>query len=113
MTMRTAYLGRPTRPIHRAALAARVARVVDYLFGILYALFVVRLALEFFRARRDAGFVEFIRSVTDPFYAPFRAIVGNDSVDGQPIVWSIVVAILGYVLLHAAIRGLLRLVARS
>jgi uncharacterized protein YggT (Ycf19 family) len=100
-------------PMTRVAVVARIARVVDYLFGILYAVLLIRLALEFFNARSSAGFVELIRAITDPFYAPFKAIVATNTIAGAHLVWPLVVAILGYMALHAAIRGLLRLVARG
>jgi len=73
----------------------------------------VRLALEFFGARGGAGFVKIIRDVTDVFYAPFRGILPTDATLGAHIVWPLVVAVLAYMLLHAGIRGLLRLVARG
>ncbi len=100
-------------PVTRIDTVARIARVIDYLFGILYVLLLVRLALEFFNARKGAGFVELIRVLTDPFYAPFKNIVATNTVDGAHVVWPLVVAIIGYMLLHAAVRGLLRLIARG
>ena len=98
---------------HRGVQIARVARVLDYLFGVLYTLLLVRLALEFFKARKNTGFFQLIQSVTDPFYAPFKAIVATNAIDGAPVVWPLVVAVLGYMLLHAGLRGLLRLLARG
>jgi uncharacterized protein YggT (Ycf19 family) len=98
---------------NRALVVARITRIVDYLFGILYALLLVRLVLEFLSARRDTGFFEMVRSVTDPFYAPFKYIVASSSVEGAPVVWPLVIAVLGYMLLHAGVHGLLRLVARG
>jgi uncharacterized protein YggT (Ycf19 family) len=98
---------------HRAAIVARIARFVDYGFSVLYVLFAVRLVLEFLLARRTSGFYELIAGVTDPFYAPFKYIVATHTIDGAPIVWPLVVAILGYMLLHALIRGILRLVVRG
>jgi hypothetical protein len=100
------------RSVARVAFVARVARVVDYLFGVLYTLLVVRLALEFFGARRT-GFVDLIHDVTDVFYAPFKGILPTDNTLGAHIVWPLVVALFAYMLLHAGIRGLLRLVARG
>ena len=97
----------------RLVLVARITRIVDYAFAVLYVLFVVRLALEFLRARRSTGFYELIAGVTDPFYAPFKYIVATHTVDGAPIVWPLVVAIVGYLLLHAFVRGILRLIARG
>jgi uncharacterized protein YggT (Ycf19 family) len=97
----------------RIVVVARISRVVDYLFGVLYALLWVRLLLEFINARRSSGFSTTIRGVTAPFFAPFNFIVANTSIDGAPVVWSLVIAVIGYALLHLGIRGLLRLVARG
>ena len=99
--------------VPRVAVVARIARIADYLFGVLYVVLLVRLALEFFNARKGTGFVELIRAMTDPFYAPFKGIVATNTVDGAHVVWPLAVAIVGYMLLHAALRGLLRLVARG
>jgi uncharacterized protein YggT (Ycf19 family) len=96
----------------RAALLGRVGQVVDYLFGVLYVLLLVRFALEFFGARSGAGFSQIIRDLTDVFYAPFRGIFATTIIDTGHFVWPLVVAILGYMLLHAGIRGLLHLLAR-
>jgi hypothetical protein len=99
-------------PAGRLLFLARVARVVDYLFGLLYALLLVRLVLEFFGARRGAGFVRFIDDLTNVFYGPFKGIFPSTAVDAGRLVWPLVAALVGYMLLHAAIRGLLRLCAR-
>ena len=96
----------------RSVLINRIGRIVDYLFGILYTLLLVRLALEFFGARSGTGFVQIIRGLTDFFYAPFRGIFATSNVDGTHLVWPLVVAVLGYMLLHAGIRGLLHLLSR-
>jgi len=111
----TAIETRPglSRSTNRVLIVARFTRILDYLFGLLYALFLVRLLLEFISARRGAGFFESIRDLTDPFYAPFKYIVGTSSIDGAPVVWPLVIAVLGYALLHAGLHGLLRLVARG
>jgi uncharacterized protein YggT (Ycf19 family) len=101
-------------PVPRIDTVARIARILDYLFAVLYVLLMVRLVLDFLQARKGNGFVEFIRAITDPFYAPFKGIVASNSVsDGTIIVWPLVVAIVGYILLHAALRGLLKLIARG
>jgi hypothetical protein len=97
----------------RVEVVRRIARVVDYLFGILYALLAVRFVLEVLRARRDVGFVEFIRDLTNFFYAPFNGIVPTDTVDGVRVVWPLVIAVVAYSLLHVLVRGLLRLLARG
>jgi uncharacterized protein YggT (Ycf19 family) len=90
-----------------------VVRVIDFLFGLLYTLLLIRLVLEFVNAAGSAGFFEFIRKVTAPFFAPFQGLVRTTAFDGHPVVWSLVFAIAAYMVLHAVIRALLRLVARA
>jgi uncharacterized protein YggT (Ycf19 family) len=107
----TEHFVREPRP-GRAVGVARVGRVIDYLFGIVYTLLLVRLVLEFFGAR-PSGFVQIMHSLTDPFYAPFRGIFPTLDVNGAHLVWPLVVAILVYMVLHAGIRGLLHLIARA
>ncbi|AKV01243.1 hypothetical protein AKJ09_07906 [Labilithrix luteola] len=91
-----------------------LGRVINFLFGVLYTLLIVRLVLEFINAARDSGFFAFIRTLTDPFLAPFRGIVGSTAVDGaHRIVWPVVIAIIAYMIVHALIRGFLRLLVRA
>jgi uncharacterized protein YggT (Ycf19 family) len=97
------------REVERGRALARVSQVVDYIFFLIYALLTIRLLLELFNARESAGFVGFIKSLTDPFYAPFRGIVADPSVDGFTLALSIVIALVVYMLLHLAINGLLRI----
>jgi hypothetical protein len=97
----------------RVMVVGRILRILDYLFGLLYGALLVRLVLEFLNARPSAGFVQLIRGVTGPFYAPFQGIVASNSIEGAHVVWPLVVAILAYMLLHAAIRGVCRLVLRG
>jgi hypothetical protein len=97
----------------RDAILARVERVIDYLFGVLYVLLLTRFALEFFGARTGTGFFQFIRGLTDVFYAPFKGIFATTTLDNAHFVWPLIVAVLGYMALHAAVRGLLRLLARG
>ena len=111
--MRSDSLTATSPRLRRTILVARAVRILDYLFGLLYALLLVRLVLAFLNARPSAGFVRLIRGVTEPFYAPFRGIVASNSIEGAHVVWPLVVAVLGYMLLHAAIRGGCRLVARG
>jgi uncharacterized protein YggT (Ycf19 family) len=111
--MSTTFAGSGTSPTRRDG-GILVARVLDYLFGILYTLLAIRLLLELIGARRSAGFVEFIATLTNPFYAPFKGIVASDTLDGtHPIVWPLVIAMLAYMVLHGALRGLLRFVVRA
>lgn len=99
------------RSIGHARTAARGSQFVDFAFYTLYALLGIRLVLAFIAARSSNGFVQFIHTVTGPFYSPFRGIVDSPSINGGPtIAIPIIIAILMYVLLHAAVNGLLRMV---
>ena len=100
------------REVERGRGAARVSQVVDYIFYIIYGLLGMRFLLALLAARSTAGFVQFIVTVTNPFYAPFRGIVASPSTDqGHTLMLPIIVAIIAYVLLHLAINGLLRMLA--
>jgi uncharacterized protein YggT (Ycf19 family) len=100
------------REVERARGMARFSQVIDYIFYVVYALLAIRLLLALMAARSTAGFVQFIKTVTDPLYAPFRGIVASPSVEGGfTLALPIVIAIIVYALLHAGINGLLRLFA--
>ncbi|MBA3714875.1 MAG: YggT family protein [Pyrinomonadaceae bacterium] len=98
--------------VERSRGMARISQVVDYIFYVVYALLALRLILALLAARRSAGFVQFIHTITDPLYAPFRGIVGSPTIDGGfTLALPIIIAIVVYALLHAGINGLLRLFA--
>ena len=100
------------REVERARGMARVSQVIDYVFYIIYALLAVRLLLALMAARSSAGFVQFLYSVTDPLYRPFRGIVASPTAEGgYTLALPIVIAIIVYALVHAGINGLLRLFA--
>lgn len=100
------------REVRRARSIARVSQVVDYIFFLIYGLLTIRLLLELFAARESAGFFQFIKTVTNPFYSPFRGLVPSPSTaEGFTLALPIIVAIVVYMLLHLAINGLLRMFA--
>jgi hypothetical protein len=100
------------REVGRARGVARVSQVIDYLFFVLYALLGLRFLLALLAANSSAGFVQFIVTVTNPFYEPFRNIVGSPRTDGgHTLMMPLVIALIVYLLLHLAINGILRIVA--
>jgi uncharacterized protein YggT (Ycf19 family) len=99
------------REVRRARGLARTAQIIDYVFYVVYTLLAIRLVLALIAARSSSGFVQLIRAVTDPFYSLFRGIVASPSVGGFTLVLPIVIALIVYVLLHAGITRLLRLIA--
>ena len=101
------------REVEVARTTARISQVIDYIFFLIYGLLAIRLILALIGARRGAGFVQFIYSLTDPLYAPFKGIVASPTTPGGNVLaWPIVIAIIVYVFLHLCINGLLRLIAR-
>ncbi len=99
------------REVERARGLARVSQIVDYIFFIIYGLLTIRLLLELFAARENAGFFKFIKAATGLFYAPFAGIVPTLSQDGFKLALPIIVAIVAYMFLHLVINQLLRIFA--
>ena len=100
------------REVQRSRGLARVSQIVDYIFWVIYALLGMRFLLALMAARSSAGFVQFIVTVSNPFYAPFRGIVASPQADGgHTLMLPIVVAIIAYALAHLLINGLLRMLA--
>jgi uncharacterized protein YggT (Ycf19 family) len=100
------------RQVERGRSLARVSQIVDYIFYLVYSLLAIRLLLALFAARESAGFVQFIKSVTDPLYAPFRGIVPSiRTEDGFTLALPLIVALFVYALLHVGINSLLRIFA--
>ncbi|HEV8600487.1 MAG TPA: YggT family protein [Gemmatimonadales bacterium] len=99
------------REVQRGRNTARIAQFVNYGFGIIYGLLGIRLILALIAARPGATFVQWIQSVTDPLYAPFRGILPNlTSEGGYTLVLPVLFAIGMYAVLHLAVRGLLKLI---
>ena len=97
--------------LNRARGLARGSQVVDYVFYLIYGLLAIRLVLAMVAARSGNGFVRLIQAITDPFYGMFRGIVPSPSVEGGfTLVVPIIIAIVVYALLHAAINGFLRMI---
>ena len=100
------------REVERGRGAARISQVVDYIFYVIYALLGMRFLLALMAAHSSAGFVQFIVTVTNPFYLPFRGIVASPSTDqGHTLLMPIIIALIAYMLLHLAINGILRMMA--
>jgi len=107
-----AEVPRTDREVSVARGLARGSGVIDYIFGLIYGLLAIRLVLAMVAARSGNGFVLFIQAVTNPLYAMFRGIVPSPSVaGGYTLVVPIIIAMVVYALLHAAINGFLRMIA--
>jgi hypothetical protein len=97
------------RELDRSRVFARASQVTDYLFSLLYGLLAIRLGLALIGARPGNGFVQFVDAVTNPFYGLFRGIVSSPTSGGYTLAVPIIVALVAYALLHAALNGLFRM----
>lgn len=98
--------------VERARGLARVSQFVDYAFYVVYSLLAIRLVLALFAARESNSFVQFIKMISDPFYAPFKGIMPSVSAEGGfTLVLPIVFALIMYAILHLGVTGLLRIFA--
>jgi uncharacterized protein YggT (Ycf19 family) len=91
-------------------IAQRVAQVVDYIFFVMYGVIIIRFLLTLIAANETAGFVRFVRALTQPLYGPFEGIVETPMVAGLTIDFPAIIALLIYMLGHIAVLGLLRLI---
>jgi uncharacterized protein YggT (Ycf19 family) len=90
---------------------ARVSQVVDYVFFLIYSLIALEVGLELLGARESSGFKRFLDAVTAPILAPFRGLMPDPSVGSFQLMISYVVAAIVYLVLHQAVKRLLRMVA--
>ena len=97
--------------IARARQFARVSQVVNYVFGLIYGLLGLLIALELIGARQSSGFKRFIDTMTMPLVAPFKGLMPDPSIGNFQLMLSYIIGLIVYGLLHLAVRGLLRLVA--
>lgn len=98
--------------IDRGRTAARVSQVVDYAFYVIYGLIGLEIALELLGARDASGFKRFLDTITAPLLAPFRGLMADPAVGSFRLMISFVVGLVVYMLIHMAIKGLLRLTAQ-
>ncbi len=104
---------RSERTMGRARTTARGSQFLDYGFFLVYSLLAIRFVLALIAARSSNGFVQFINTISSPFYAPFRGIVPSQSAEGgYTLVVPILVALLAYGILHGIINAALRMVGQ-
>jgi uncharacterized protein YggT (Ycf19 family) len=100
------------RELERGRVVARGSQVLDYAFYLVYGIITFAIVLEAIGARESAGFKQFINAIASPFVAPFRGIMNDPTVGSFQFMLSYVVALAAYLVLHAAINGLLRIFAQ-
>jgi len=95
--------------MERARAIARVNQFVDYVFFLIYGLVGLMIGPELLGARNWSGFMRFMTAVTTPLLAPFKGLMPDPAVGSFQLMLSYVVALVVYLLLHKAIKGLLRI----
>jgi uncharacterized protein YggT (Ycf19 family) len=100
------------RELSRSRVVARGSQILDYVFYLVYGVLAVAIVLEAIGARESAGFTRFINTLVSPLVAPFRNILSDPVAGGVRFMFSFLLALVVYVLLHMAINGLLRIMAQ-
>lgn len=88
-------------------------RLVDWVFYVLYGLLGLRFLLALLAASEEAGFTQLVHALTDPFLIPFQGIVASPGVGDSVVDFPVLVAIIAYLVLHLAIRGLIRTIGTA
>jgi hypothetical protein len=91
------YASLRTKPLYRGT------RLVWYILGIIEALLIFRFILKLLAANPNAGFTEFIYSVTYPFAAPFLNVFNIPKINGSVLEWTTLLAMAVYWLVAWAI----------
>lgn len=74
----------------------RFSQIIWYILGIFEMLLIFRFILKGLGANPNAGFANFIYSLTDPVVNPFSGIVGTITSGNSMIEWSTMIAALVY-----------------
>ena len=88
-----------------------IGRVVYYILGVIEVFLGLRFVLRMLGANAEAGFVQFVYSVSAIFMAPFTAIFKTTATEGAKLEWSILVAMAVYALIAWGIVVLVRVIS--
>lgn len=86
-----------TKPLYRGT------QIVWYVLGVIEVLLSFRFVLKLLGANPEAGFTDFIYSVTYIFAAPFLNVFNATRVEGSVFEWTTLLAIAVYALIAWAI----------
>ena len=95
--------------IERTRTIARLSQIVDYVFYLIYGIITLEIVLEAMGARENAGFKQFVDTVSSPLLAPFEGLMADPGTGSYRFMISYVFALIVYFLIHLAVKGLLRL----
>lgn len=92
-------------------VVAVVGQVIDYAFYLLYTIVGLRLLLEVLGTGEEAEFKRLVDTLSGPFVSPFRGLTFDPWVQPYQDVMPFLVALLVWMLVHGALKGLLRLLS--
>jgi uncharacterized protein YggT (Ycf19 family) len=95
--------------IDRTRAVARLSQVVDYVFYLIYGIIALEIVLEALGARENAGFKQFVDTLSAPLLAPFEGLMADPASGNYRLTISYIFALIVYILVHFAVKGLLRL----
>ena len=98
--MDSSYSSPTTKPLYKSI------QIVWYILGIIEALLGFRFFLKLLAANPNAGFTNFIYSITDAIAAPFLRVFNVTQVEGSIFEWATLLAMLVYLFLAWAIINL-------
>ncbi len=99
--------------VARARMLSRVSEYVDYGFYMLYGIVGLATFMALVGARRSSGITQFVETISGPFLAPFSGVLPNPGAGGMRLMLSYFMALVIYMLIHAAVNGLIKLVAHN
>lgn len=106
-------VGETENQLERTKKICGVWQAIDYLFYLAYGLIGMEIILELLGARDSSGFKQFIDTVSYPLLAPFRGLLFDPGVGPFRLMLSFLFALFFYVLLHFAIKKLVRIMTHS
>lgn len=98
-----------TRTTHQVSGTVYAIRVVWFVIGVINALIAIRFILLLLGANHDAGFVDFIYSITNILIAPFIGIFGTPTYGKSVFEIASLLAIIIYSLIGWGIAKLISL----
>ncbi len=92
-------------------VAARGSQIVDYVFYLIYGIIGLEILFDLLGARKTNTIRELVDLLAAPLLAPFRNLLPDPAAGRFQFRISYLMALVIYVLLHLAVKGLFRLVA--
>lgn len=98
------------RDLQKGRVIARIGQFVDFAFFAIYGLVGLEIVLELTGARDANVFKRAVDFVSAPFLTPFEGLFHDPRFGTLHLMFSYVAALVAWILLHLAVRGLMRLI---